>query len=130
MVGAATPAEARDLQAIDAIKSKSSLTWRAFHPGQSGQGSGLRPVFASDEAVIAERVDRGEDAVHSRAHRSWLIPLGNGGDLDMADPSGIRRLQAPGDVAMEDFAMIDVELQLDVGQPELRDQLDRPVQNR
>ena len=80
-------------------------------PAQSREGAGARPVFASDMALIAEAVEfrQHEPCVELLAKR--LVAPGHPSNLHVTNEAD-KSFQAHGDVAMENLAMIDVELQL------------------
>ncbi len=83
-----------------------------------------RVVFAADEAAIAEPVELGEQERIIQFLAVGLVARGNAGDLDMANDRH-HLAQPHGDVAMDDLAVIDVELQFQVRDLQLGDQIAR-----
>ena len=87
----------------------------------------LGPVLAADETAIAERIQLGEEQRIIGAGRIRLVPAIGTRDLDMADER-IERLELAGDVAVDQLAMIHVELQLDVRPSGLADIAGGPLE--
>src|ERR1051326_3350496 len=81
-----------------------------LEPGEAIGGLAARVVFAADKAAIAEPVELIEQERIVQFLAVRLVARWNAGDLDVADDRH-HLAQAHGDVAMDDLAMIDVELQ-------------------
>src|SRR5581483_3640360 len=80
-------------------------------PAETVGGLAARIVFATDEAGVAEPVDLLEHERIIQLLAVGLVARGNAGDLHMTDDRD-HRAQVHRDVAMNDLAVIDVELQL------------------
>ena len=90
-------------------------------------GLAARIVFAADEAGIAEPVQLGEQERIVQFLAVRLVARGNAGDLDVADDRH-HLAQPHRHVAMDDLAMIDVELQFQVRNFQLDDQVAREAE--
>src|SRR5436190_24031557 len=80
-------------------------------PTEPRRGAGLRPVLASDPAVVAQCVDDVEQVVVVQLAEVGLMPLGHAGDLQVADAAGGQVAAQPHrDVAFDDLAVVEVHL--------------------
>src|ERR1700730_18234045 len=83
-----------------------------------------RPVFAADEPGIAKVVQDIEQERIVQFFAGWLLARRDAGDLDMADDRH-HLVQAHGDVAMQNLAVINIELQFQVRDLQIENKIAR-----
>src|SRR5947209_4077941 len=89
-------------------------------PAESCFRPGPRAVFAADKAVIAQPVEFLEEERKVQFAAVGLVATGYASDLDMADERH-EPAQRHRDVAVQNLAVIDIELQLQIRPRELLD---------
>src|SRR5215212_5099471 len=95
-----------------------------LEPAEAIGGFAARVIFAADKTAIAEPVEFAEQERIVQFLPIRLVTRGNAGDLDVAD-DGDHFSQPHGDVAMDDLAVIDIELKFEVGNLQVTDQVAR-----
>ena len=91
-------------------------------PSESRSSLRARIVFAADIIVIAQAVELIEEVRVVEFLAVGLMARGDGGDLDMTDDP-LQVAERNRHVAVQDLPMVDVELQLDVGQTKITDEI-------
>src|SRR3954463_14140022 len=95
-------------------------------PRQPFQRAGAGAVFAADKTVITQRVDPAEKVEIIELAGARLGPSGHRSDLDMAD-DGHQPFQPLAHITMNDLAVIDVELEGQIGQSQRADKVCRRI---
>src|SRR5258707_2875181 len=96
----------------------------ALEPAEAIGGLSARVIFAADETAIAEPVEFTEQEWIIQFLAVRFVARGNARDLDMADDRH-HLAQPHGHVAMDDLAVIDVELKFQIGDLQFADQVAR-----
>src|SRR3954453_11002261 len=98
-----------------------------LEPDKAVGGLAARIIFAADEAGITEPVEFVEQERIVQLLAIRLVARGDAGDLDVADHRH-HLAQPHRNVAMDDLAVIDVELEFQVRKPQLLDQVAREAE--